>query len=128
MEEHRLPVKVYLEDTDAQGIVYHANYLKYCERARTEVLARCGYTLGEMQTRGYIFVVYEMKLRFQRPARLHDELEVRSTVERTTDYRVTFKHRVLRRENEEPIFVAEAQVVTIDPAGELRPLPDDLLR
>ena len=69
-EVHRLRAKVYLEDTDAQGIVYHANYLKYCERSRTEVLGLSGYTLGEMQARGYLFVVYEMHLRFYaaRPA------------------------------------------------------------
>jgi acyl-CoA thioester hydrolase len=125
-DAHRLRAKVYLEDTDAQGIVYHANYLKYCERSRTEVLGLSGYTLGEMQTRGYLFVVYEMHLRFLRSARLHDELEVVTRTERTSDYRVVFHHQVFKLGASEPLFVADAQVVAIDPQGELQELPEGL--
>ncbi|MBL9004305.1 MAG: YbgC/FadM family acyl-CoA thioesterase [Myxococcales bacterium] len=120
--------KVYLEDTDAQGIVYHANYLKYCERSRTEILGQYGYTLGEMQARGTLFVVFEMRLRFLKPARLHDELEVVTTCERTSDYRVVFKHRVHKLDatgpQSDPLFVADAQVAAIDAAGELLELPE----
>jgi acyl-CoA thioester hydrolase len=127
---HRLQAKVYLEDTDAQGIVYHANYLKYCERSRTEILGQYGYTLGEMQARGTLFVVFEMKLRFLKSARLHDELEVVTVCERTSDYRVVFQHKVHKRGPEglhsEPLFVADAQVVAIDPEGELLELPEGL--
>lgn len=125
---HRLRTKVYLEDTDAQGIVYHANYLKYCERSRTEILGQYGYTLGEMQARGTLFVVFEMRLRFLKPARLHDELEVVTTCERTSDYRVVFKHRVHKLDatgpQSDPLFVADAQVAAIDAAGELLELPE----
>jgi len=127
---HRLGAKLYLEDTDAQGIVYHANYLKYCERSRTEILGQYGYTLGEMQARGILFVVFEMRLRFLKSARLHDELEVVTTCERTSDYRVVFQHKVYRLDaagpQSEPLFVADAQVVAIDPEGELLELPDGL--
>lgn len=129
-DAHRLRAKVYLEDTDAQGIVYHANYLKYCERSRTEVLGLSGYTLGEMQARGYLFVVYEMHLRFLRSARLHDELEVVTRTERSSDYRVVFRHQVFKLEGgsptADPLFVADAQVVAIDPQGELLELPEGL--
>lgn len=125
---HRLRTKVYLEDTDAQGIVYHANYLKYCERSRTEILGQYGYTLGEMQARGTLFVVFEMRLRFLKPARLHDELEVVTTCQRTSEYRVVFQHKVFRHSASEPpsdpLFVAEAQVAAIDPEGELLELPE----
>lgn len=127
MKEHHLSVKVYLEDTDAFGIVYHANYLKYCERARTDLLAECGYSLGEMQKLGCLFVVFEMRLKFRQPAKLHDELEVTSRAERGSDYRVTFTHEVTKRGGTSPIFMAEATVVTIDHNGELCPLPEDLL-
>ncbi len=127
---HRLRAKVYLEDTDAQGIVYHANYLKYCERSRTEILGQYGYSLGEMQARGYLFVVFEMRLRFMKPARLHDELEVVTTCERTSDYRVVFHHKVYRlpvaSAADDPLFVADAQVAAIDPQGELQELPEGL--
>ncbi len=127
MKENNLSVKVYLEDTDAFGIVYHANYLKYCERARTDLLAECGYSLAAMQKQGCLFVVFDMHLRFHQPARLHDELEVRSQAQRGSDYRVTFKHEVFQRGGLTPIFVADATVVAVDNDGQLCPLPEDLL-
>jgi acyl-CoA thioester hydrolase len=122
--EHRLAVKIYLEDTDAQGIVYHANYLKYCERARTDMLGTQGYRLAEMQQRGFTFVVHEMHLKFQQPARLHDELEVRTEVQRSSAYRITFQHKVYR--GEALLFKAEANVVAIGDDGKLRELPAGL--
>ena len=121
-------VTIYLEDTDAQGIVYHANYLKYCERGRTDLLKLNGYTLGESQRQGVRFVVFEMQLRFLQPARLHDELEVRTTGVRSSDYRIVFKHQICRKDAAEALFVADAIVVAIDDEGELCPVPDDLLR
>jgi len=127
MQENRLSVKVYLEDTDAFGIVYHANYLKYCERGRTDLLGQCGYSLAEMQKQGCLFVVFDMHLRFRHPARLHDELEVRSRVERGSDYRATFQQEVWKQGMNTPIFLAESTVVTIDNEGQLCPLPEDLL-
>lgn len=127
MKQNRLAVTVYLEDTDAQGIVYHANYLKYCERARTELLHSNGYTLGLMQEQGIRFVVFEMNLRYHRSAHLHDALEVRTTGARSSEYRLTFTHEVFRGSEPDPLFIAKAAVVTIDPAGELCPAPDGLL-
>lgn len=127
MNENRIHVTVYLEDTDALGMVYHANYLKYCERGRTELLKDNGYAVGEMQRQGALFVVFEMKLRFQRPARLHDVLEVRSRAVRSSDYRITFTQEVCRQDIDRPLFVAESAVVTIDLDGQLCPLPDGLL-
>jgi acyl-CoA thioester hydrolase len=123
-QEHRARVKIYLEDTDAQGIVYHANYLKYCERSRTDMLLEQGYELAGMQARGFTFVVHEMHLEFKRPARLHDELEVRSTVTRPSQYRVSFEQRVYR--GEDLCLKAAVQVVAIGADGKLRELPDGL--
>jgi len=128
MIENRLTVKVYLEDTDAFGIVYHTNYLKYCERTRTDIMEICGYTIGGMQQRGVLFVVVEMRLKFQRPARLHDVLEVRTTAERVSDYRINFEHKIfLCGSDDTPLFSATAKVVTIDGQGELCELPEGLL-
>ena len=127
MKNHISYAKVYLEDTDAQGIVYHANYLKYCERARTDVLGICGYSLGEMHKQERYFVVFEMNLRFLKPARLHDELQVRSSVSRDSEYRLTFTQDVTKLEAEGAIFSARSVVVSIDGDGVLCPLPEDLL-
>ena len=69
-----LPIRVYIEDTDAGGIVYHANYLKYMERARTEWLRSTGYGRQQLKTIGIMFVVSGMNIRYLAPAKLDDQL------------------------------------------------------
>ena len=72
-----LPVRVYYEDTDAGGVVYYANYLKYAERARTEMLRHLGIENSHMQScHGLAFVVRHIEADYMRPARLDDALEV----------------------------------------------------
>ncbi|MBW4048517.1 MAG: tol-pal system-associated acyl-CoA thioesterase [Proteobacteria bacterium] len=71
------PVRVYWEDTDAGGVVYYANYLKFCERARTEWLRSLGFDQQAMAERdGLLFVVSSAQMRFAAPARLDDQLTV----------------------------------------------------
>jgi acyl-CoA thioester hydrolase len=73
---HRIPVRVYYEDTDAAGVVYYANYLRYMERARTEWLSALGHDLAELERReGVVFVVHRVEIDFRQPARLGDRLE-----------------------------------------------------
>lgn len=71
------PIRVYWEDTDAGGVVYHASYLRFLERARSEWLRALGYAQDALREReGVVFVVRAMRLEFLRPARLDDELAV----------------------------------------------------
>ncbi len=78
---HVHPVRVYYEDTDAGGIVYYANYLKFAERARTELLRTNGIENGElMNTQRVAFAVRECHADFIKPARLDDVLEVRTRI------------------------------------------------
>ena len=73
----RWPVRVYYEDTDAAGVVYYANYLRYLERARTEWLASLGFTLTALEREhSVIFVVHRLDIEYRQPARLYDALEV----------------------------------------------------
>jgi len=73
----RLALRVYYEDTDAAGVVYYANYLKYMERARTEWLEHLGFPLGAFEREhGVIFVVHRCEIDYRQPARLNDTLEV----------------------------------------------------
>ncbi len=77
MSAYRLSLRVYYEDTDAGGIVYHARYLAFAERARTEALRQAGVPHAElMQHFGLIFVVRRAEIDYLRPARLDDEIEV----------------------------------------------------
>ena len=76
-EPFRFPVRVYYEDTDAAGVVYYANYLKFMERARTEWLAAIGFPLATFERdHGVVFVVHRCEIDFHGPARLNDLLEV----------------------------------------------------
>ena len=80
-DTHLFPVRVYYEDTDAGGIVYHANYLRYAERARTEMLRMAGIDLNRLkEEQGLIFVVYRGEIAYHRPARFDDRLLVVSTM------------------------------------------------
>ena len=73
----RWPIRVYYEDTDAAGIVYYANYLKYLERSRTEWLAAMGFALAELELQhSAVFVVHRVEIDYRRPARLGDLLTV----------------------------------------------------
>ena len=76
-EPFRFPVRVYYEDTDAAGVVYYANYLKFMERARTEWLAAMGFPLPVFEREhGMVFVVHRCEIDFRLPARLNDDLVV----------------------------------------------------
>jgi acyl-CoA thioester hydrolase len=76
-EPFRFPVRVYYEDTDAAGVVYYANYLKFMERARTEWMAALGFPLSAFEREhGVVFVVHRCEIDFRAPARLNDNLVV----------------------------------------------------
>ncbi len=124
--EHLLPVRVYLEDTDAQGFVYHANYLRFFERARSEVLDAAGYPMSDIAHGSHRFVVYEMRLRFQKPARLGDRLEIRTQVQRSSAYRITFRQEAVKAGEATALVSAEVDVVSLDEQGRLQELPGAL--
>ena len=97
MSEFTLRTRVYYEDTDAAGIVYHANYLKFMERARTEWLRQIGYDQRKLATEYQLgFVVRKMDIDFIRPARLDDELDIISTVKRCGKASIVFLQSVNR--------------------------------
>src|SRR3954462_4272595 len=80
--EHRFALSVYFEDTDAYGIVYYANYLKYMERARSDFLRAVGVDqAAELKRSGSAYAVVEVDIRYRKPGRLGDDLIVVSTVE-----------------------------------------------
>ncbi len=124
--EHVLPVRVYLEDTDAQGFVYHASYLRFFERARSEILDSIGYPMRDIAEGSHRFVVYELKIRYRQPARLGDRLEVRSQLRRSSGYRITFRQEVAPAGSSQALVTAEVEVVSLDERGKLLELPSAL--
>lgn len=91
-----LRVRVYFEDTDAGGIVYYVNYLKFMERARTEMVRSLGFDQSVLQTENIIFVVHSVIARYHAPARLDDELEVSVEVVDLKRASIRFRQQVRR--------------------------------
>ena len=97
--EHRLTVRVYYEDTDAVGVVYHANYLRFAERARTEMLRCLGLEHGALSARlGLAFTVRRCAVDYLAPARLDDRLEVRTGLTRLGGASLDLEQRIVRDE------------------------------
>jgi acyl-CoA thioester hydrolase len=109
---HFYRLRVYFEDTDAGGVVYHANYLRFAERARTEALRAMGLPHSEMMLQhGMIFVVRHAELDYQRPARLDDWLTIETTTVSVGGASVRLRQRVKREE--ETLAVVELTLVSL---------------
>jgi acyl-CoA thioester hydrolase len=126
---HIFIVRVYYEDTDFTGIVYHANYLRYMERGRTNYLRlidadhRALFEAAEKEAPGFAFVVRSMTLDFLRPARMDDVLEIVTEPQEVLGASVTLRQRVMR--GEELLAGASVRVAFIS-AGRARPIPKPL--
>ena len=94
------PQRVYFEDTDAGGVVYHAQYVKFLERARTEWLRYLGFTNSELERKyKMLFVVSEIAVEFIRPARLDDAINISVAIENLRRVRLTFHQEIRRGED-----------------------------
>jgi len=123
-------VRVYYEDTDAAGIVYYANYLRFMERARAEWLRHIGWDQTRLKDRhGVLFAVRRAELRYLHPARLDDVLVVTSDVEKTSRTSIDFSQRVARTQDVVVCCRGTINVACID-AERMRPtrIPDALIQ
>ncbi len=122
-KDHVLEIRVYLEDTDAQGIVYYANYLRFFERGRCELLESLGIPMEEVARPECRLVVYEARIKFRHPAVLGDRIEVLTSMLHASDYRLTFRQQVRRRGEDETLVGGEVDIVAIGQDGTLKELP-----
>ena len=107
-----LPVRVYFQDTDAGGVVYHASYVNFFERARTEWLRTHGYTnTSLMKEFGMVFVVRSLKLDYLKPAQLDDLVDVSAQIREIGRSRITLTQTV--RRGEELLTEAEVHLVCV---------------
>jgi len=122
--EHHFALSVYFEDTDAYGIVYYANYLKFMERARSDMIRAVGVDqFAELEATGSAYAVVEVDIRYRTPGRLGDDLLVVSTVEEVRAASVHIQQRVMRG----PEILTSARVVAafLDGNGRPRRQPQD---
>lgn len=123
------PVRVYYEDTDLGGIVYHANYLKFMERGRTEWLRALGFDQSRLKSElNMIFVVRSLQVDYEKPALFDDELEIVTRVAAQRRASLVF-HQTIQRAGPEPVVLIEAQVKVACLDSETlrpRPIPDQI--
>jgi len=122
--EHRFALTVYFEDTDAYGIVYYANYLKFMERARSDMIRAAGVDqAAELRRSGSAYAVVEVDIRYRRPARLGDDLQVVSMIEQLRASSVRIQQRVMR--GTELLTDAMVTAAFLDSEGKPRRQPGD---
>jgi len=126
---HTFPVTVYYEDTDIAGIVYHANYFKYLERARSDWVRRLGIDQAAMlRDTGRAFAVHEIAAKFTAPATLDDRLTVRTRLLSATPARAVLGQEVVGDADGRTRFSATVTVVVLQPDGRPGRLPAALRR
>lgn len=108
------PIRVYWEDTDGGGVVYHARYLAFFERARTEYLRARGIDQMDLKEQfGFVWVVTEMNVKFRKAARLDDELLVSADLTWSKGVRQGFHQEITQKENGEVVATAEVTAVML---------------
>ncbi len=125
-EEFSLPLRVYIEDTDAGGIVYYVNYLKFMERARTEYMRALGFGKQFIFNHQLMFVVKNVQLDYRQPARLDDELAVTAQITELGGASMRLQQQVRRGDN---LLVAGAIQIACVSRNDLKPqrLPTEML-
>jgi len=116
--DHHFALSVYFEDTDAYGIVYYANYLKFMERARSDFIRAVGVDqAAELRRSGSAYAVVDVHIKYRRPARLGDDIQVISSVKQVRASSVDIHQRVMRG----PELLTDARVTAAFLDGEGRP-------
>ena len=126
--EHVLPVRIYYEDTDFTGVVYHGGYVRFFERGRTDFLRLAGISHAALLERPdpLAFTVVRLAIDFKRAARIDDALQVRTRYQAVRGPRLFIAQRILR--GEELISEAEVEAACIDLSGRARRPPADLVQ
>lgn len=122
---HSIDIRVYYEDTDAGGIVFYANYLRFAERGRTEFLRARGHeNKALMEQQGVIFVVRRVEADYMSPAYLDDMLRLETSIIEVKNASFKMKQSLFR--HNDLIFTADVILVSVDRAGKPTRLPDEL--
>ena len=121
--------KVYYEDTDASGRVYHANYLKFFERARTQFLIDQNISQISLASSSLAFVIRDINLRYLTPAKLEDKLVVSSSVQCISRARLLFSQQIINPKNDTIICRGEIEVCFLDLSkNKPKSFPENLLK
>ena len=106
-----LSIRVYIEDTDAGGIVYYANYLKYLERARTEYIRNIGHHKAGISDDQFMFVVYSLNINYRSPAFLNDLISVQTEIKKISKVAILFNQKIFR--DKKLLIDAQVKIVSV---------------
>ena len=123
-----MEVRVYYEDTDAGGVVYCANYLRYLERGRTEFVRERGVSLQNLLDLGYVFPVVRLEIDYRAPAVYDDLIRIGTTVLEVGNASFTLGHQVVRVADDRLLTEAQVTLACIGPGNKVRRLPPELAR
>ena len=124
--QHHVSYRVYFEDTDAGGVMYHGNYIAFCERARTELLLDTGYTNRDLKDDvGILFVVRHMDVHYLKPLLLEDKVDIYTSLHHIKNSSLIFKHII--KKDDVIVFENDVTLVCVD-AKTVRPvkIPEDI--
>ncbi|MEP7383912.1 MAG: thioesterase family protein [Gemmatimonadota bacterium] len=118
--------RVRYAETDQMGVVYHSEYLVWCEVGRTEYIRSLGLPYSEMEKRGALLAVADASLRFHAPARYDDLVRVETTLTHVKSRAVTFEYLIRHVQSDLRLVTARTMLVSLDRAGRPAPLPPDV--
>ena len=125
IREHEIEIRVRYDETDPMGFVHHANYLRYFEIGRTELLRAAGGNYRQMETAGHLVVVVRVDCRYRQPARYDDLITVRTRVDRVTAAKIIHRYEI--RRDSQLLVEADVTLAVIDRQGRLQRVPESLL-
>ena len=128
MLEGTIEFRVRYAETDQMGVVYHANYLVWCEMGRTDLMRQLGTSYAEMERRGVYLAVSDVHARFRGSVRYDDQVRVRTTLTRVRSRGVSFSYEVEDPEGGASLASATTDLVCVDGDGATKVLPDEIRR
>ena len=121
-----MKVKVYYADTDAGGVVYYGNYLRWLEMGRFEFVENLGLSVEQLAREGYIFAVARLEIEYRVPAVLGDVVQIETEVDRVRRVRFSVQQRVIRAADQRLLVDAKVLLACVNPDGKVIALPDQL--
>ena len=120
--------KIYIEDTDFQGVVFHANYLKYFERSRSEFLSYANISQNKLREKDLAFVIKSIKINYLKSAELGNQIAVQSNVEKKSNVRMIFYQKIIDKNSGKEFVNGEVEVCFVNLSSKKpKQFPDDLL-
>jgi len=122
-----MEIRIYYDDTDSGGVVYHANYLKYFERGRTEYMRQRGVDPKDMAAKGFIFVITRAELSFLAPARYGDIITVETFIEEMAGASIIFGYKVYLKGKPDPLVTGTTKVALVNREMKVQRFTDDFI-